>query len=160
MVEQLTHMTAQVPLFLQILLTALWSAIPGIESDLGAFIAIVVGVPLVPAIIAAIIGNWIAVIGIIFLTDRIRTWIKSKAKTPVSEPSKRQTKVTHAMHKYGVPGASLLGPLLIGTHINAFFMAAAGADRRYLLIWQTIAIIIWGIVSGILAAVTVGLLTS
>lgn len=151
MIEQLTHITAGVPLVLQILLTAVWSAIPGIESDLGAFIAILVGVPLIPAIIAAIIGNWIAVVGIIFLTDKIRTWIKNRSTKPETSSSKRQAKVARAMQKYGVPGASLLGPLLIGTHLNAFFMAAAGAHRRNLLIWQTIAIVAWGIVYGLLA---------
>lgn len=153
-IQQLTEFTAEIPLLLQILVTAVWSAIPFIESDLGVAIAILVGVPTIPALIAAILGNWVAVMLVIIFTDKIRAWLR-RHKSEEDKENKRYKKVRNAMQKYGVPGASLLGPILIGTHLNAFFMAAAGASRRNLMIWSTISIVVWGIVFAIIMHFTI-----
>ncbi|MNT41494.1 hypothetical protein D3C72_1778540 [compost metagenome] len=147
-VIEITTFTASIPLIWQILVTAGWSAIPFIESDAGVAVAIAAGVPTIPAVIAAIIGNWVAVALVILGTDKIRNWLG--VHTSKKSQEKRQGKVRRALEKYGVPGASLLGPLLIGTHLNAFFMAAAGVNRRYLLIWQTIAIVVWAIIFAVI----------
>ena len=145
---EISRFTAEIPLIWQILAVALWSAIPFIESDVGVAIGIIVGIAPIPATIAAIIGNWIAVMAIIILTDKARTKLKGADTAPQS--SKRRKKVLQAVQKYGVPGASLLGPLLIGTHLNAFFMTAAGVNKHYLMIWQTIAIVAWAIIFAII----------
>ena len=152
-IQQLVDFTVQIPFVLQIFAVALWSMIPFVESDAGAFIGVIVGIPVIPAVIAAIVGNWLAVMGIVILTHKIRAWLYKQKDTDAKATimSKKEEKVRHAVKKYGIPGASLLGPILIGTHLNAFFMAAAGADKRYLMIWQTIAITIWGIISGTIA---------
>lgn len=151
-IMQLTAFTEQIPLFFQVLVTFVWGMIPFIESDNGAAIAVAVGVPVPLAITAAVAGNWVAVMLLIIFVDKVRAWLRGRRRTDVTDEkrySKRKEKVMRAVEKYGVPGASLLGPMLVGTHINAFFMAVAGVDRRYLMIWQTIAIVIWGIIFGI-----------
>jgi uncharacterized membrane protein len=148
-ITNLHEITAGIPLALQLVATAIWSAIPFIESDAGVLIAVLAGVPVIPATIAAIIGNLLAVVAVVVGTDKIRMWLKDHSSKKKQE--KRQTKVRRAIEKYGVPGASLLGPLLVGTHLNAFFMAAAGVNRRYLLTWQTIAIIVWAVIFAIVA---------
>lgn len=155
-IMDLHEFTASIPLASQLVATSLWSAIPFIESDAGVLIAVLAGVPIIPATIAAIIGNLLAVAGVIVATDKIRIWLKNHSSKAKQE--KRETKVRRALQKYGVPGASLLGPLLIGTHLNAFFMAVAGVNRRYLLIWQSIAIILWAVIFAVVANYLVGLL--
>lgn len=142
--------TAAIPLVWQVLAIAGWSMIPFIESDVGVAIGIGVGVAPIPATIAAILGNWLAVMAVIILTDKARTKIHSAKEVNTEVKTKRRKKVMKAVEKYGVPGASLLGPLLIGTHLNAFFMAAAGVNKRYLMIWQTIAIVVWAVVFAII----------
>lgn len=146
-VQEITQFTAQIPLIWQVVAVGVWSMIPFIESDVGVAIGIGVGVPVVPATIAAIIGNWIAVFGIITLTHKARAKV---AKSGEKTYSKRRQKVMKAVERYGVPGASMLGPLLIGTHLNSFFMVAAGLDRRYVLLWQTVAIVVWSIIFAII----------
>ncbi len=148
LITNLHEFTAGIPLVLQLIATAVWSTIPFIEADAGVMIAILAGVPIIPATIAAIVGNVLAVMAVIAATDRIRRWLKNHSSKQKQE--KRQTKVRRAVQKYGVPGASLLGPLLIGTHLNALFMAAAGVDRRYLFIWQVIAIVVWAVIFALL----------
>lgn len=147
---ELSQFTAQIPLAWQLVAVAGWSAIPFIESDVGVAIGIAVGVSPVPAVIAAVIGNWLAVMAIIVLTHKVRA--KLRGDESDMPASKRERKVLRAVQKYSVPGASLLGPLLIGTHLNAFFMAAAGVNKRYLMLWQTIAIVAWAIVFAIIMA--------
>lgn len=157
-ITNLHEITTGIPLVLQLIATATWSAIPFIESDAGVLIAVLAGVPIIPATIAAIVGNLIAVVGVVVATDNLRIWIENH--TSQKKQKKRQTKVRRAIQKYGVPGASLLGPLLVGTHLNAFFMAAAGVNRRYLLIWQTVAIVVWAIIFAALAQYIMSLIQS
>ncbi|MDO4712629.1 MAG: small multi-drug export protein [Candidatus Saccharibacteria bacterium] len=152
---EIAQFTAAVPLVWQVVAVVVWSAIPFIESDVGVAIGIGVGVSPIPATIAAIVGNWLAVMAVIILTDKART--KLRGEKEAQSESKRSRRVMRAMQKFGVPGASLLGPLLVGTHLNAFCMAAAGVNKRYLMVWQTIAIVVWAI---IFAAVMSGLMAS
>lgn len=152
-IMELAQLTATIPLIWQVLAVGAWSMIPFIESDVGVAIGIAVGVPAIPATIAAIVGNWIAVMAVILLTDKIRSWLYRNQNTSGKKaPGKKYEKVMRAVQKWGVPGASLLAPTLVGTHITAFFMAASGVDKKYLMFWQTVAIVLWGIIFGVVMA--------
>ncbi len=50
-----------------------------------------------------------------------------------------------------MPGVSLLGPLLVPTHFTSAAMVSFGARPRAVLIWETIAIAVWGVAFGALA---------
>ncbi|RZI91323.1 MAG: small multidrug efflux protein, partial [Microbacterium sp.] len=43
----------------------------------------------------------------------------------------------------GLPGVSLLGPLLLPTHFTATMLAAAGIAKGRILVWQAVAIVGW-----------------
>ena len=45
--------------------------------------------------------------------------------------------------RFGVPGASLLGPLAIPTHFTAAMLIASGTSPRWVLLWQAVAIVTW-----------------
>jgi hypothetical protein len=55
----------------------------------------------------------------------------------------RREKFQRAFERYGVPGVSLLGPLLLPTHFTATMLAAAGVSKARVLFWQALAIIGW-----------------
>ncbi|MFB2581417.1 small multidrug efflux protein [Herbiconiux sp. P15] len=70
----------------------------------------------------------------------------------------RRAKFQRALDRYGVPGVSLLGPLLLPTQFTATMLAAGGVSKGRVLLWQGIAIAAWTtlfalIISGILTAV-------
>ena len=144
--EQLVHITQQIPLFLQIAFTALLGAIPFIEAEVAAGIATFAGTPVILAVLAAAIGNFIAVFLVVIFAEKIRAW-RNKGKPEDDEG--RNGKAMKAIHKYGIPTASMLSPLITGTHILAFAAAVTGANRRYILIWQAIAIMTWAIAGGV-----------
>ena len=61
-----------------------------------------------------------------------------------SEPTTpRKAKFQRAFERYGVPGVSLLGPLLLPTQFTATMLAAAGVAKARILLWHGVAIVAW-----------------
>jgi len=126
--------------------------IPFIEGYFAVPVGIAIGFSPVMTIVAAIVGNWISVMVVILASDRVKQWLQSK-KTSERKQEKQKKRLERGQklfQKYGVPGVSLLGPLLIGDHLAALICIASGASRRYVIIWQTIAITVWAVGMGIL----------
>ena len=61
----------------------------------------------------------------------------------VTETSPRREKFQRAFVRYGVPGVSLLGPLLLPTQLTSAMLAGAGVTKGRILVWQAIAITMW-----------------
>lgn len=61
-------------------------------------------------------------------------------------PSPRREKFVRALERYGVPGVSLLGPLLLPTQFTATMLAAIGVRPARILFWQGLAIVGWATV--------------
>ncbi|MGI5149451.1 hypothetical protein ACQEVC_24395 [Plantactinospora sp. CA-294935] len=45
--------------------------------------------------------------------------------------------------RFGVPGASLLGPLALPTQLTAATLIASGVSKSWVILWQVIAIVLW-----------------
>lgn len=170
-VEWFQSVVAQVPELIQPLIVALAGAVPFIEGEGAVAIGIIGGITPVVAAIAAMIGNFLCVLVVVLLSSRARTAVVSrtrrragvtvgggspaetggtgatsvpgdpKAAAPTASP--RAQKFQRAFERYGVPGVSLLGPLLLPTQVTATMLAAAGIGRARILLWQAIAIIGW-----------------
>ena len=61
--------------------------------------------------------------------------------------------------RFGVPGASLLGPIATPTQFTAAFLVSTGVRRGWVLLWQAIAIVLWTtlitlIITGVISAAT------
>lgn len=65
------------------------------------------------------------------------------AQVGSAETSPRRAKFQRAFNRYGVPGVSLLGPLLLPTHFTATMLAASGVNKARILVWQAVAIVAW-----------------
>ena len=60
--------------------------------------------------------------------------------------------------RFGVPGASILGPLALPTQITSAMLVSTGVSKQWVLLWQGVAIVLWTalttlVAAGILAAV-------
>lgn len=147
MIDWLQHQTEAADSVWQWLVVILAGAIPYVESYLGAALGIIAGVAAPVAIIAAIVGNLASMFLLVSFAEKLRSWRKS-AEKPLS---KRQQKVKRSFDKYGVAGVSLLGQTLLPSQLTSMAMVAFGASKKAVLFWQTISIVIWGVVFGILA---------
>lgn len=67
--------------------------------------------------------------------------------TPAKPESKGRLRFKRWLVRFGVPGASILGPLAIPTHIMSAMLIAGGTPRTWVLLWQAVAIVIWTTVS-------------
>ena len=70
---------------------------------------------------------------------------------PVESSRKRarRQKLQRALDRYGVPGVSLLGPLLLPTQFTATMLAASGVSKARVLAWQAVAILAWSTLLGV-----------
>lgn len=157
MLEILTTFTESLPPWLQWLAVALIGAIPFIESYLGSAIGVVVGVPPLAAVVAAVIGNIVSMLVVVFVVHSIRSRVVA-GREP-KEPTARQERVRRLFDRYGVAGVSLIGPTVLASQVTSGMMISFGAARHRVVLWQIVAIIVWGVVFGVLATLGVDLLT-
>lgn len=174
LIDTFQDLVAQVPELVQPLIVALAGAIPFIEGEGAAAIGIIGGIHPVVAAIAAIIGNFLCVAALVLLSSgarkavvtRHRERVRAREAVVVGEGSTmeavpgdavdegrgsaRKAKFQRAFERYGVPGVSLLGPLLLPTHFTATMLAASGIGKARILIWQAVAIIGWTTVVSVL----------
>ena len=175
LIEGLQDLMSQVPLLVQPLLVALAAAIPFIEGELAAVLGVWAGLNPFVAFLAAAAGNFLSVFVIVVFGARVREIITTRrAKrrelvptgaaagselAPPEEPkpeSKGRQRFRRFLVRYGVPGASLLGPLALPTQFTSAMLVAAGVSKSWILLWQAAAIILW---TGFATALTVGVLT-
>lgn len=161
LIETFQNLVAQVPELVQPLIVALAGAIPFIEGEGAAGIGIIGGINPVVAAIAAIVGNFACVSILVLASSGARQAIVNRSRVRQSVASDgtiidesvvsadsgrkaaRREKFQRAFTRYGVPGVSLLGPLLLPTHFTATMLAAAGVSKARVLFWQAVAIIGW-----------------
>lgn len=181
LIETLQNLLGQVPELVQPLIVAVAGAIPFVEGEGGVAIGILGGIPPVVAAIAAIAGNFLTVAVLVLLSSGARNAVVTRHRAKVdaravaadggttlgsmptaesqdSRGAARRAKFQRAYERYGVPGVSLLGPLLLPTHFTATMLAASGVGKARILIWQAVAIIAWTtltalVIGGVIGAV-------
>ncbi|WP_432353039.1 small multi-drug export protein [Sporosarcina sp. A2] len=134
------------------ILVFLGAAVPALEIALVIPVGIVRGLSPFWVIPLAFAGNMLTVLLLIFLYQRLEDWNTRRKGTSEKEDSKRKQRGRLIMNKYGVAGLSLAGPILIGTHIAAFFALLFGASKRKTILWMTVSIALWSIIFGVLTA--------
>lgn len=174
LIQTFQDLVARVPELVQPLIIALAGAVPFIEGEMAATIGILGGVPPVIAAIAAMAGNFLCVAILVGASARTRAAVVARrARVSVAVGSgasadavadsilqeeeggarstARKQKFQRAFERYGVPGVSLLGPLLLPTQFTATMLAAIGIRPARILVWQAVAIIGWTTVLSLVA---------
>ncbi|MCR2814616.1 small multidrug efflux protein [Microbacterium jiangjiandongii] len=184
LIDRFQDLVAQVPDLVQPLILALAGAVPFIEGEGAAAIGIFGGIHPVIAVIAGVVGNFLCVAVLVLLSSGARTAVVTRRRESVrareavtvgggapvhddlatthenlgGNPTRR-AKFLRALDRYGVPGVSLLGPLLLPTHFTATMLAAVGVGKARILAWQAVAIVGWStiialLVTGVISAVS------
>jgi hypothetical protein len=136
-------LVARMPDILQPVIVALAGAVPFIEGEGAAGIGIIGGIHPVVAALAGAIGNFVCVAVVVLVAARLRTAVTTRGGAPEKPKSARSEKFQKAYHRYGTPGVSLLGPLLLPTQFTAAALTATGVPPRTVLLWQGAAIAMW-----------------
>lgn len=168
MIEALQDFAGSFPTYIQWLAVMLVAAIPFVESYFGALIGVVIGLPPVVAVAAAVVGNVISMLAFVMSASRVREKVVAGRRTtagaggvaiaehePVAQESARRQKLRRAFDRFGVPGVSLLGQTILPSQITSAAMVSFGANRNTVIVWQIVSIILWGTVFGVLASLGV-----
>lgn len=176
--EDFQTFVEQLPEFVQPLLVAALGAVPYIEGEGSAAIGIIAGIHPLIAAAAGIAGNLVSVILVVLLGSRVREGVMARraAKTaavgarqpaaqaeaepaaatdaPDSRRAKGRRRLQRWLVRFGVPGASILGPWVLPTQLTAAFFVASGVKKGWVILWQAVAIVLW---TGLVAAAALGL---
>jgi uncharacterized membrane protein len=136
-------LVADVPDLVQPVIVALAGAVPFIEGEGAAAIGIIGGINPVVAAIAGAIGNLICVAIVVLVTSRVRTAVTTRRGAAEKPATARRQKFERAYHRYGTPGVSLLGPLLLPTQFTAAALTSTGVSPARVIAWQAAAIALW-----------------
>lgn len=180
-IEFFQNLASHVPDLLQPVIIALAGAIPFVEGEVSAVIGVWAGLNPVVAGLAGAIGNFICVSVIVLLGARARRAVVARQKArresvlklaavgaagdsaandlPAADvaagkekpESKGRLKFKRFLNRFGVPGASLLGPLAIPTQITSTILVSAGVKTSWILLWQGIAIALWTTLTTLIA---------
>ena len=163
------ELVAQVPEFVQPFIVALAGAVPFVEGEGASVIGVAGGLNPVLVGIAAAVGNFVSVLVVVLLTSGARTAVVTRRparigatvgasgtagfedaadiaavdSTSAKPESKGRRRFKKWLVRFGVPGASILGPLAIPTQFTAALLVGAGTSRAWVLLWQAVAIVIW-----------------
>jgi hypothetical protein len=161
LIANFQNLVAMVPEIIQPFIVMLAGAIPFIEGEGAAIIGVVGGINPIVAAIAGAAGNFLSVLLVVLLSSRARTAVVRRRggqarvavgapgtvatmEAPPAQPeSKGRLRFKRWLVRFGVPGASILGPLAIPTQFTAAILVAGGTPRTWVLLWQGIAIAFW-----------------
>lgn len=103
------------------------SIIPFVDAITMVPIGVALGLNPTFTVIAAVIGDSIAIVTFAYLSSTIRSRIiKRRAAKGKTGESPRFEKAVRTFDKYGIYGMAIAAPALIGTQIAAMASAAAG----------------------------------
>lgn len=170
LIRNFQDLVAHVPEIIQPLIVMLAGTVPFIEGELATTIGIAGGLHPIVAAIAAAAGNFLCVVLVVLLTSRARTSVVNHRRVrveamagaagvpesvgderataleelvPAEPESKGRQRFKRWLVRFGVPGASILGPLAIPTQFTSAILVAGGTPRGWVLLWQAVAIVLW-----------------
>ena len=158
-IESLQNFVLGLPEAIQFIGVALAAMVPFVENYGAVVIGTVAGIPVWAAVIMAILGNLAIIVLITLISGRTRDAVLARRVGTAPEPaalSGRQQRVRQLFDRYGIPGVTLLGMLLVPTHLIAVTLVSFGCSRTGVIVWQAIAITLY---AGIAGALMVGLFT-
>jgi hypothetical protein len=174
-VSSFQDLVGHVPEIVRPVIVLLAGAIPFVEGEVASLIGVVGGLDPVVAGIAAAAGNFLCVLLVVLLTSSARAAVVNHrtsrvaadvgttgvsgsaadaatwASTPAKPESKGHQRFKRWLVRYGVPGASILGPLAIPTQVTSAMLVAGGTPRAWVLLWQAVAIVLWTTVATVSA---------
>ena len=126
-------------------------AVPWLEAVTVIPAGILLGLPPVAVVAAAVVGNLSTVALAAFGGERVRTWLLARRRRRAgAEGEGRGSRAERAMRRFGLPGLAILGPLGLGTQLAAALGVSLGLDGRRVFLWVGAATIVWSLAAAAL----------
>lgn len=146
------------------------AGIPLVELVVVVPLAIIGGLSPVPVAILGFLGNAMTVILLIVFIERVKGWMRSRKNKRIGErehageelqnseevdaeqDSQKEKRARVLFDKYGLPGLTIFGPILVGSHITAFMGMSFSSKRHLVSGWMLASLGLWTIVSAVTAS--------
>ena len=125
------------------------AATPWLEVLLVVPAAILAGLPAIPTIVIATLGNVATLIPAVLIGDQVRDRFRRRRSDDNGPSSRRRQRTRQLFDRYGLPGLAVLGPLVTGIHVAALVAVGAGAPRRPTILWLSGGVAIWSLAVGV-----------
>jgi hypothetical protein len=100
------------------------AATPWLEVLLVVPAALVAGLPPVPVVLVAAVGNIATLVPVVYAGEWVRSRLAAR-RGEGADGHRQGGRARRVMDRYGLPGLAALGPLL-GIHVAALVATAAG----------------------------------
>jgi len=105
---------------------------------------------------------------LIVFVDRVRGWLRARKQKRVGvqehvgeesqniedvkeQVSKKEKRARVLFDKYGLPGLTIFGPILVGSHITAFMGMSFSSKRNLVSGWMLVSLGLWTVLSAVAA---------
>ncbi|MCJ2148241.1 small multi-drug export protein [Bacillus paralicheniformis] len=151
MVQEIFQRVEEVNVIYQFVAVFIIGFVPFLEAFVAVPIGILLGLPFILVVLVGAIANWLSVMAVIVFSSFMRTSFSKKEKNNTDHYiNRRFQKAKSYFNKYGVPGISLLGPIIGTNHIGALVCIIAKANKKRIILWQTVSIVMWAVGTGVL----------
>lgn len=151
MIEEIFQRVEEVNVIYQYIAVFIIGFVPFLEAFVAVPIGVLLDLPFILVVLVGITANWLSVMAMIVFSSFIRSLFSKKEKNHSDHfINRRFQKAKTYFNKYGVPGISLLGPIIGTNHIGALVCIIAKANKKNIILWQTISIVIWAVGTGVL----------
>jgi len=131
-------------------LVFLFSALPLFEAYIVIPVGVIGGLNPVLALAVGVAGNVLTVFAVVFFINQLKEWLAERNRKKGKETDRKGTKASGLFKKYGVPGLSFFGPLVVGSHLAAFFAITLGGTRQGAFLWVSASVIFWSVLFSVL----------
>lgn len=150
-IESLQDFVLGLPDAIQFLGVALAAMVPFVENYGAVIIGSIAGIPIWATVAMAVIGN-VAVIALVTLIsgstrDVVLARKANSSQNAPADSAKRQ-RVRQLFDRYGIPGVTIFGMLLVPTHFIAVALVSFGCSRTGVIVWHAIAITLYAVLTG------------
>lgn len=150
-IESLQDFVLGLPDTIQFLGVALAAMVPFVENYGAVIIGSIAGIPIWATVAMAVIGN-VAVIALVTLiSGSTRDAVlarKANSSQNASVDSGKRQRVRQLFDRYGIPGVTIFGMLLVPTHFIAVALVSFGCSRTGVIVWHAIAITLYAVLTG------------
>src|SRR5690625_3645409 len=112
-------------------------------------LGIIAGLSPILVMVIAFVGNMLTIVPLVIAFEKFQIWYEKRKKKKKNNHGDKIVRGRKLWNKYGLPGLSLMGPFIIGTHIAVIIGMSLGANKYWTTIWMTISIGLWCIVFGL-----------
>lgn len=136
----------------------LGGATPWLEAPIVIPAGLIAGLPTVPVLLAAIIGNLLTVGIAAYFGEAMRSWFSRRRERRRrqldveaeahrrAKALKRRARIEKVMDRGGLPLLALVGPVGLGTQVSAVVAVALGVRATSSFLWVSAGTVLWCVV--------------